>query len=33
MEIQTGLESPQVKGDTKIPTPTELQTDLESPQG
>ena len=29
MELQTGLESPQVKDDIKIPTPMELQTDSE----
>ena len=29
MEFQTGLESPQVKDDIKIPTPMELQTDSE----
>ena len=33
MELQTDLESPQVKEDIKTPTPMELQTDLDSPQG
>jgi len=32
MELQPGLESPQVKDDIKIPTPIELQTDSDSPQ-
>ena len=32
MELQPDFESPQVKDDIKIPTPMELQTDLESPQ-
>ena len=33
MELQTDLESPQVEDDIKIPTPMELQTDLEYSQG